>query len=370
MLHPKWNESRKQWILHVCENGTHKQFTSKIPRSEGRQAVIAKAEAYLLNKETPDQTFGDVFGLFLSAYKDRHGDTASLKEYKSFYETRLFVLSDVPMRDIKIDSYQNIISNAKPLIRTGARGKEFSKTDTLSKKYLTHLKSCCISFHRWAAAHDYCRALDLSRELYVPADAPVHERTILTKEDYKKLLSYESDLFYLPHIKILAGTGMRPSELIGLRFEDYDEESHSFFIRRSVTRDGIREGGKTKNAARVVPVLSSLIPTVESMIEKAKSLHSTGWIFCNPSGTMCNQVVLRRGLVRIEKEAGISTDVTLYSLRHSFYTHVESEMPPRLLKLIFGHSDSMPRGVYGDHLISDDITRARLNLEAVFNDQN
>ena len=59
--------------------------------------------------------------------------------------------------------------------------------------------------------------------------------------------------------------------------------------------------------------------------------------------------------------------VTLYSSRHSFYTHVESEMSPRLLKLIFGHSDSMPRGVYGDHMINEDIVRARLNLEAVFN---
>ena len=57
--------------------------------------------------------------------------------------------------------------------------------------------------------------------------------------------------------------------------------------------------------------------------------------------------------------------VTLYSLRYSFYTHVESEMPPRLLKLIFGHSDSIPRGVYGDHMINEDIVRARLNLEAV-----
>jgi len=112
-------------------------------------------------------------------------------------------------------------------------------------------------------------------------------------------------------------TGLRPSEEIGLQWEDLDWGRKLIGIRRGVTRFG--EGGtKTVESARDIDML----PIVERALQaqRAASQLRGPWIFPNRTGAPLDMTNLRECVWKPAlRRAGLRYR-TLYQTRHTFAT--------------------------------------------------
>lgn len=142
-----------------------------------------------------------------------------------------------------------------------------------------------------------------------------------------------------------AGTGMRASELYGLRVEDVDLEKAVIFVRRSVS--GSTEGStKTENADRIIGIDDSLVQLLRGWIGGRKF----GYVFPSNAGTpLLNSNVLEDDLHPILAKLGIEKK-GMHGFRHGRVTVlVESEVPIHTIKAWIGHGSEKMVEKYTHH---------------------
>lgn len=109
------------------------------------------------------------------------------------------------------------------------------------------------------------------------ASQRVKEITTLSLDQYQALLADEQ----LPEmvkviIQVLASLGLRISECLGLRWEDFDLEAGTVHIRRSVV-GGTKYPTKTLGSSQKLPVHASLIGALGAWKESVPVVN--GWVF-------------------------------------------------------------------------------------------
>lgn len=140
-------------------------------------------------------------------------------------------------------------------------------------------------------------------------------------------------------LELLYATGIRVTELITLKVSDVNMQM-GFII--------CRDGGSKE---RVIPFGAAAKRAMIQYLEKARNvmlldLHSD-ILFVNCSG----QPMSRQGFWKLikyyAKKAGIVTDITPHTLRHSFAAHlVENGADLRSVQEMLGHSDISTTQVY------------------------
>ena len=367
---PRWDPSRRRWVLQIMHNRTRKVFTSTKPKTAGRRECIERAAAWLDSFNTNSNVnFAVAFGRFLADYENKHGAASEqLRKYKLIGRCYLIpAVGELPVSELGIEDYQNIISTAKPQPRKAKSGQTYYLTDHLSKKYLKSIKDCIQAFNSWARPRKYTD-LELGAELYVPASAPVKGKEILQIEDVKKLFEHPTGLHYERALWFELLTGLRPGEVLGLQIGDYDPVTGIIQIKRAVNYRGKITPGKNKNAQRALALPPVCREILEKQIIYARSVQSE-FIFCNQIGDHGSQEIMAECWRRICEHVGISTNTTPYSLRHSFYTHTEAYLPERMVKMIFGHSEKTDgHSIYGDHEIVGELQAAadRLSITPIY----
>lgn len=356
---PKWDEKNKRWIIRIQINGKRKAFTSSKPRTEGKKECREKAAKWLEAFDTNEAVlFGEAAQRFLDYYHDRHGDSVQYQQHCSLMKNHILPkLAKIRMGDIRIEDYQDILSNAKPIRRTGELGKTFQKSKQLSKKYLKNIKNTITAFHKWAVARGYSKLI-LNDELYIPLTAPTRGKQILQLDQISEVFKAPVGLWYERALQFEILTGCRPGELLGLKIEDYDPITGIIHIRRAINAQNIITEGKNANARRDIALPDRVRQLVDDQIAVSRSVRSS-WIFCQPSGLHGTQEGLRRCWRRICAAHGFPADTTPYSLRHTFYTHTEAFLPDRMIKMVFGHSEKTDgHAIYGDHVINGELKAA------------
>jgi len=131
---------------------------------------------------------------------------------------------------------------------------------------------------------------------------------------------------------IMLDTGMRPSEVFRMRWEDVNWDAGSIFIPY----------GKTRNSRRHVPMSQRVKDALWTRAEPARA----GWIF--PSKSSSGHLVsVTKQFIDARAEARVRPEVVLYSARHTFATHVLSATGNlALLMKAMGHSDAKTALVY------------------------
>ena len=356
---PKWNPQRKRWELRLQVDNHRKQFTSSLPRTEGKNECKAKASKWLDSLESNGSvTFGTAFERFLDDYKLRFGETAQYKNICGISRTHIIPkIGKMRCADIRIEDYQAVITEAKPIARIYPSGKAVKRTERLSKKYLKNIRSVLIQFNKWAVARKYTD-IRLDSILYVPQNAPEGSRSILQLEDIEKVFSEPTGLPMERALMFEILTGLRPGEVCGLKIEDYDRSTGIIHIRRAINAHNEITPGKNRNARRDILLPDRVRQIVEEQIAVSESCHSE-WLFCQPSGQHGTQRMLQNHWKRICAAHGLADDTTPYSLRHTFYTHTEAFLPDRMIKMVFGHSEKTDgHHIYGDHAIDGELKDA------------
>ena len=139
-------------------------------------------------------------------------------------------------------------------------------------------------------------------------------------------------------LELLYATGIRVTELISLRLSDVNLK-----MGYIICRDGNKE--------RMIPYGNQAKQAVAQYLQSARNAllqdYATDILFVNCSG----QPMSRQGFWKLIKsyarQAGIQTEITPHTLRHSFAAHlVENGADLRSVQEMLGHSDISTTQIY------------------------
>lgn len=195
----------------------------------------------------------------------------------------------------------------------------------------------------------------------------VEEKEIqfLTLEEQKKFQSVLSSHRYGFVFEFDLATGLRQSELLGLRWEDVDFEKGCIKVKNTIMRqrkfdeEGNRPSGnetkteiiagkpKTKKGIRTIPLPPSIITKLKkhefAQQEEKKKLdflwQENGLVFTSEIGTNIEPRRMLDVFHRLLKEAGLQRR-GIHALRHTFATRaIENGVDVKTLSELLGHED-------------------------------
>lgn len=166
---------------------------------------------------------------------------------------------------------------------------------------------------------------------------------ILTTEQMEQLLEQPSgnspkELRDKAMLELLYATGIRVSELISLRLSDVNLQMEYLTCADNHKERIIPFGKKAKEALRIY---------LRDGREKLVAQEACEWLFTNCSG----QTMSRQGFWKLIKsygeKAGIDTEITPHTLRHSFAAHmVGNGADLKSVQEMLGYSDISAAQIY------------------------
>ena len=141
-------------------------------------------------------------------------------------------------------------------------------------------------------------------------------------------------------LEVLYGTGARISEAVGLDVDDLDAVDRTVLLRG--------KGGKE----RIVPVGSYAVSAVGDYLTRARPAlvaagRGTPALFLNARGGRLSRQSAWTVLVKAADRAGVTTDVSPHTLRHSFATHLlDGGADVRVVQELLGHASVTTTQVY------------------------
>jgi len=186
------------------------------------------------------------------------------------------------------------------------------------------------------------------------------------KEISSMIAALEDDLVASAVIATAAFTGLRRSELRGLRWSDFREGQ--FFITHTVWNTSARDKTKTADATAPVPVLKSLAKMLEAHRGDA---NEAGYIFAGPkSGRPLNLANLaRRIIVPKLKAAGVQCWSGWHGFRRGLATNLfELGEDEATIQAILRHADvkTTRRHYIKKNVVSKESKQAMNRLAKVF----
>ena len=185
-----------------------------------------------------------------------------------------------------------------------------------------------------------------------------------TKKQQQALLKdaqKNEPLLIYAFFQLMATTGCREGELLGLFWEDIDFDRSIIRIRRTLTRGEQRRlylgEPKTKNSWRVVELTSKTATILKSWQKQQVDFFDSGitvkkseqLIFSNSKNEFTELTHPRLWLMRINKRAGLP-ELSPHALRHTFASIlVNNGVDPHTISKMLGHASvSTTLDIYSD----------------------
>ena len=199
--------------------------------------------------------------------------------------------------------------------------------------------------------------------------AIVEGEDLPTKAELQAILAKAGDWY--PLLVTAAFTGMRSSELRGLRWDDIDFDIKAVHVRRRA--DYRRMIGDPKSAAgtRAIPLIDLVANALRAHRVASKWAGADDYVFCNGAGRITFHVSIHvRGFIPVQVAAGIDpARYGLHGLRHFYASWLIGlrHYSPKEIQTMLGHATlAMTFDTYG-HLLKkseEEEQQDRAKLEA------
>ncbi len=170
----------------------------------------------------------------------------------------------------------------------------------------------------------------------VPHKLPV----VLSRDEVARLIACAPNLRSQTALSIAYGTGLRVSEVIGLKVTDVDS-------KRMVLR--VEQGkGRKDRYAMLSPLLLERLRAWWRVAHAQGKMLPGGWLFpgMNPMDPLTARQ-LNRAVHDAAQTAKIDKPVSMHTLRHCFATHLlEQKVDIRLIQVMLGHKKLETTTVY------------------------
>jgi integrase/recombinase XerD len=152
-------------------------------------------------------------------------------------------------------------------------------------------------------------------------------------------------------LELLYASGMRISELVALNMGDVNFEGDYF----------VRCLGKGRKE-RIIPLYQQIALTVKKYVDEDRPKlahgHKETALFLNARGDRLTRQGFWQKLKEYAKSAGLSSQISPHTLRHSFATHMLSGGADlRSVQELLGHANISTTQVY-THLTTDEVRRS------------
>lgn len=336
-----WEEKYQRWRIAVQKDGIRRQFYSSTPGRTGQREANAKADRWLDEGiDVKASRVEDAGKLWLASVEL----TTSHTNYRPVESRwRIWVLPVIGKKRVTALTEQDL---QEIIDRAYAGG--------LSRKTLQSLRGDLTAFLK------YCRKAKLCtfrpEDVEIPAGARYKGRKVLQPDALRTLFAVDTTLYYRKRIqdpyifayRFQVLTGLRPGELMGLRWADV--HGSTVRVSRSVNIEGTQTRGKNDNAVRSF-VLSDFARAV--LEEQRKLTGSRDSLF----EIQAEQHYYDRW--RIYCRVNEIPPTSVYELRHTFVS-VAKTLPAGEVKELVGHSEDMDTfGQYGHALTGDAETTAK-----------
>lgn len=173
-------------------------------------------------------------------------------------------------------------------------------------------------------------------EKHLPQVLSVDEVMLILKQvDSTKPLGLRNQAL----LELIYGSGLRVSELLDIEMSDIHLNQGYVIVKGK----GYKE--------RMVPISDPSIMALRNYIVKARDQlmngQKTNFLFLNQQGERLSRQGFFKLLKKLASEAGVQTECSPHTLRHSFATHLlENGMDLRTLQSLLGHEDISTTQIY------------------------
>lgn len=272
-------------------------------------------------------------------------------------------------------SIQNIEGKAKRIVDYFGKRQILSELNAIQlKRYFNHLrndnapgmdkayaessqvayKKVLASILNYAQRLDFIKSNPLAklRPTDLPHDPP-HEITFLDSAEAKRFLACADkiDLYHRAAIYVLLYTGIRRGELMGLKWDDIDEEQMTIRIVRNVTpvanaEEKIYVGPTKGKHQRILPLAQ---PALEALMSLKTSEKENGKEYCHEDSYIFHgsksydipehPAAIYAYIKRFIRKNNLP-DISVHDLRHTAASlAVEAGVDLRVIQTLLGHHD-------------------------------
>ena len=275
------------------------------------------------------QTQHERFFEYLELEKNNsvHTITAYRADLLSFSD---FIATTHGQEDLREVNYSQVRSWIVQLVEEGLSNSSINRKVSSLKAFYRFLQKTKQLEVSPLAKH---RALKTSRKLQIPfSEAEVDQALLqIPAEGFEELRNkLMVELFY--------STGIRRSELIGIKLQDLDLAS------------GILKVKGKGNKERFIPLLPSVIGTVRDYLPERKGVEksiSEGYLFLTVAGVKIYDSLVYRTINNYFRGVSSKLKKSPHILRHSFATHLLNQGAHlNAVKELLGHSSLAATQVY------------------------
>jgi integrase/recombinase XerD len=161
----------------------------------------------------------------------------------------------------------------------------------------------------------------------VPRTLPV----VLSPEEVSRLIAAARNIKHQVALSVAYGTGLRVSEVVGLKVTDVDSQRMTLRVEQGK--------GRKDRYAMLSPVLLQRLRSWWRIAHAQGKILPGGWLFpgLDPMDPLSTRQ-LNRAVHAAAEAAGIDKRVSPHTLRHSFATHLlERKVDIRVIQVLLGH---------------------------------
>ena len=233
-------------------------------------------------------------------YDDNEINKAVGYSQADIYERNIRVLNtryaNVELKDIKCSDFNNFIKhyvNTKYVFDANGNYTEIERDKPVSKSATKKLIQTARLIFRYAIANDI-PATDFFSSVKIPTNATQNERRALTEYEQQWIIDTPHRC-QLPAM-IMLFSGVRRGELLALTWQDIDLQKGVISITKTydVKTRTIKDGGKTENATRQIPIPQILIDYLSDYKSKLKVVNVHGYVCTDAKGKQFSETGFRR----------------------------------------------------------------------------
>jgi len=188
------------------------------------------------------------------------------------------------------------------------------------------------------------------------------EMRALFPEDRAELKRIWRNQKYICAFLVLRDTGLRPGELVALKWGDWNPDIKFFPILRAIESGSKKEKGTKTGSTKPAIITDQTAVEIEALRKKVKPKSPDEYIFCNKYGIPYGTGRLSQNFHKAVKLAGIHRpELTPYWLRHTFNSRMLETMDEKLVQQLMGHNtEAMTR--HYRHADKESLTRTAISI--------
>lgn len=246
-----------------------KYVSADTVRELNKKVAEIKSEVAAGKDVYTNALFGIWADKWLNEYKLPSGiSNGTITQYKSAIKHLNRYFEFIELKNINLSDFQQVINELAQ--------NNPNTNKPMAKASLENVKKVGADIFNYAIANNISGVTNFFKNVRIPKNATVNKRRALTETEQNRIINTPHRC--QPAAMIMMFSGLRKGELIPLLWSDIDLTAKTITVSKSVeyvnNKPIVKQGGKSSNAVRIVPIPSILVDYLKDYKEHSKVLST------------------------------------------------------------------------------------------------